>query len=81
MVRFSLVVGIGLNINQSDFKDLPKAGSLFSITGKVFDKEAILTAVLERLKLNLALLQSSDYENFGRFMTPMLFRKGIESFF
>lgn len=75
------VVGIGLNINQSDFKDLPKAGSLFSITGKVFDKEAILTAVLERLKLNLALLQSSDYEKFWKIYDAMLFRKGLPSSF
>lgn len=75
------IVGIGLNINQTNFKDLPKAGSLFSITEKVFDKEAILAAVLEKLKLNLALLQGEEYEKFWKVYKAMLFRKGVPSSF
>ncbi|KGO88944.1 biotin--[acetyl-CoA-carboxylase] ligase [Flavobacterium suncheonense] len=71
------IVGIGLNVNQVEFTDLPKAGSLFSITGKVFDKEAVLTSVLEKLKLNLALLQSGNHEQFWKIYDAMLFRKGV----
>ena len=31
------IIGIGINILQSDYSQLPKAGSLFSVTGKLFD--------------------------------------------
>ncbi|MCH4824113.1 biotin--[acetyl-CoA-carboxylase] ligase [Gramella lutea] len=48
------VIGIGLNINQVDFKDLPQASSLKNITGKNYDLDEILykvaLAVEEKLK-------------------------------
>lgn len=75
------IVGIGLNINQSNFTDLPKAGSLFSITKQLYDKEIIFMAVLEKLKLNLALLQNEDYEKLWKIYDEMLFRKGVPSSF
>ncbi|HBR11100.1 MAG TPA: biotin--[acetyl-CoA-carboxylase] ligase [Chryseobacterium sp.] len=32
-----LIIGIGINILQTDFSQLPKAGSVFSTTGKSYD--------------------------------------------
>lgn len=31
------IVGIGINVLQSDYSQLPKAGSIYSVTGQVFD--------------------------------------------
>ena len=47
------VVGIGLNVNQDDFEELPKAISLKNITGKEFELEVLLIGFLTVLKNNL----------------------------
>jgi len=47
------VVGIGLNVNQDDFEELPKAISLKNITGKEFELEVLLIGFLNVLKNNL----------------------------
>lgn len=47
------IVGIGLNVNQEQFKDLPKAISLTQITGKHFHLEELLISFLNKLKRNL----------------------------
>lgn len=40
--RRATIVGIGLNVNQLDFDNLPKAISLSQITGKTFDLDDLL---------------------------------------
>jgi len=46
----SLIVGVGLNLNIKKFpEDLP-ATSLGLETGRVFDKETVLTEILKNLK-------------------------------
>lgn len=47
--RIISIAGIGLNINQQDFSELPKASSIAVVTGKEFDKDEIL----ERLTNNI----------------------------
>jgi BirA family biotin operon repressor/biotin-[acetyl-CoA-carboxylase] ligase len=47
------IVGIGLNVNQEQFIDLPKAISLTQITGKKFHLEKLLISFLNELKNNL----------------------------
>ncbi|MFK6999826.1 biotin--[acetyl-CoA-carboxylase] ligase [Flavobacterium oreochromis] len=47
------IIGIGLNINQENFDNLPKASSLKSITGKEYVIEEILFSILKRLEKNL----------------------------
>ena len=47
---FSSIIGIGLNINQKEFKsDAPNPVSLAQITGKEYDREEILISVLTRI--------------------------------
>ncbi|WP_348797015.1 biotin--[acetyl-CoA-carboxylase] ligase [Flavobacterium adhaerens] len=53
----SSIVGIGLNINQTHFPNLPRASSLSLICDTFFDKEEILLAILSELK-NI----TSDYK-------------------
>lgn len=47
------IIGIGLNVNQEEFVDLPKAISLKQITNREFDLEELLISFLEHLKKNL----------------------------
>ena len=71
------IIGIGLNVNQLNFDELPKASSLAAIMKTEFDKDIILNQLVESLKLNLELLQKNSgnelWENYNR----LLFKKGV----
>lgn len=43
----SAIIGIGLNVNQTEFEHLPKAGSLKSIGQKNFDLDQMLVEISE----------------------------------
>jgi BirA family biotin operon repressor/biotin-[acetyl-CoA-carboxylase] ligase len=70
------IVGLGLNVNQTNFEDLPKATSLALICSTSFDKEEILLKIIEKLEINIQFwnqnkdLMWMDY-------TEKLFKKGI----
>lgn len=51
------VIGVGLNINQMVFNDLPKAASLKKITGVFFDLDEVLYHVLQHLKYYFAIFE------------------------
>ncbi|MGX7668508.1 biotin--[acetyl-CoA-carboxylase] ligase [Flavobacterium pedocola] len=71
------IIGIGLNVNQHFFEDLPKAGSLFTITTKEFDRDDVLRVILEKLKQNIALLQTGNYNQFWIGYDRFLYKKGV----
>jgi BirA family biotin operon repressor/biotin-[acetyl-CoA-carboxylase] ligase len=70
------IVGLGLNVNQTHFENLPKASSLSLICNSTFNKEEILLKIIEKLEQNIqnwnqnSNLFWSDYTN-------TLFKKGI----
>lgn len=69
------VVGIGLNVNQLDFRDLPNASSLAAVTGKTFNKEQLLVSMVGSMQSQVSLLACAAdkvWETFDRY----LFRKG-----
>ena len=75
------IIGIGLNVNQTEFKNLPNASSLKIITGTVFNTDELLQLMIQNLKHYFAILEEghltilkSDYEN-------LLFRKNKPSSF
>ncbi|KAF2329100.1 biotin--[acetyl-CoA-carboxylase] ligase [Flavobacterium nitrogenifigens] len=78
--RIVSVAGIGINVNQTDFNELPTACSMSVIAGKSFDKEELAILIVEKLKEKIQLWNTSakifwdDYFNF-------LFKKGIPTAF
>lgn len=52
------IVGIGLNVNQTIFDNLPKASSMAVIMQKEFDLEALLDSMLFHIKKNCSLIVS-----------------------
>ncbi len=74
--RVSSVIGIGLNINQSDFLNLPKATSLFLETQQEFDKEMLMNKIVEKLEEYIQMLPINS-DNLWETYHNRLFKKGI----
>lgn len=54
------IIGIGLNVNQEVFDNLPQAGSLFSISRKRYDLDDMLKVLLEKIENRLEALPVID---------------------
>jgi BirA family biotin operon repressor/biotin-[acetyl-CoA-carboxylase] ligase len=54
------IAGLGLNVNQSDFTALPKAGSLHTVSGRIFEKEAICETIVEKIIRNVHFVKEHD---------------------
>ncbi|MFN3756508.1 MAG: biotin--[acetyl-CoA-carboxylase] ligase [Flavobacterium sp.] len=68
------VVGIGINVNQSDFKGLPQASSLHNLTGEHFDVNLLLNDIVTRIKQKSALLMSEQHKNIDNEYHQHLFK-------
>jgi BirA family biotin operon repressor/biotin-[acetyl-CoA-carboxylase] ligase len=68
------VVGIGINVNQTDFHLLTQASSMKLVTGKTFDLEAVLHQILSQLEL--AFIRQEAYLKVLESYKQQLFRIG-----
>lgn len=75
------IIGIGLNVNQTDFKRLPNASSLINITGRVFDTDELLDCIISNLKLYFSKLEKGDFVELKAAYESNLFRKNKPSTF
>lgn len=75
------IIGVGLNVNQTEFINLPKASSLKLITGNVYDLEEVLYEVIKSLKYYFGILKKADYEGLKTAYEACLFRKDKPSTF
>lgn len=71
------VIGIGININQHDFTGLPKATSLSVASGREFDKEEVMTAILNKIKQNTAAILNGSIESLWIAYHKRLYKKDI----
>ena len=67
------IIGIGLNVNQENFENLPKAASLKKITGVTYDIEELLHLLLDNLHEQLEVIKTGD--------TALLWKKYHNSLF
>ncbi len=79
-VKYS-IIGIGLNVNEIDFPNLPQASSLKLETGKTFQLEEVLHKTLKNISKNLRNLPSKEFSEMKRSYENSLFRKEIVSVF
>lgn len=70
------IVGLGLNVNQTNFEYLPKASSLAAICNASFDKEELLLKIVEKLEHNIQFWHKKG-ESLWEDFTNTLFKKGI----
>ena len=76
---FSSIIGIGLNINQTDFTALPSATSLANQMKITVDKEEILNSLLTELQWSLS--AEADQHKIWEDYRTNLFRLNVESTF
>lgn len=75
------IIGIGINVNQKEFKNLPKASSLKNITGIHYNMDEILQGILKYTKEYSSLLQDEKYDLVKNEYEANLFRKNKPSTF
>jgi BirA family biotin operon repressor/biotin-[acetyl-CoA-carboxylase] ligase len=75
------IIGIGLNVNQTVFENLPKASSLKLISGKYFDLDELMIMIINNLKDYFLLLQDKKFEELKAAYELHLFRKNKPSTF
>jgi BirA family biotin operon repressor/biotin-[acetyl-CoA-carboxylase] ligase len=70
------IIGLGLNVNQTNFSDLPKASSLALICGEEFDRELILPLIVNNLKQNIEKVLNDEHRFWDHY-SKLLFKQGI----
>ncbi len=79
--ELNIIVGIGLNVNQTNFQSLPKAGSLATQLDQKFDLEEILSGLLTNLENSYSQIDNKEWEIILAEYNLNLFRKNQLSTF
>ena len=74
--RIVSVVGIGINVNQTNFDELPRGSSLAVISGKTFDKNNLAILITEKIEEKTELWKTTS-SIFWKDYFNSLFKKGI----
>ncbi|MGQ4706500.1 biotin--[acetyl-CoA-carboxylase] ligase [Capnocytophaga gingivalis] len=77
----SSIIGIGVNVNQVFFNNLPNVSSLQKIMGHPFDLEEVLLLICQELEVSLKSLSPTRFETMLDEYHTHLFRKDKPSTF
>ncbi len=70
------IIGFGLNVNQTNFKDLPNASSLNIVCNLDFDKEIIFNEIIKSIQKNIKKLENKNKNQLWSLYNEKLFKKG-----
>ena len=74
--KVNSVIGLGLNVNQTDFVQMTKASSLKVVAERDFERDDILAAIVTRLQVNVQIVQNDVHVIWNKYL-KLLFKKGI----
>lgn len=75
------VIGVGININQVLFDNLPKATSIKQILGCNYNVQEVLNLLLEQIEKRFKELKASNFDKISEEYQQLLFRKDKPSTF
>ncbi len=75
------IVGIGLNVNQTEFSTNLNASSLKNSTGIVYNLDEVLQIIITELKLQITRLREKEFLKIHQDFEAVLFRKNKPSTF
>ena len=78
---YASIIGIGLNVNQIEFENLPRASSLKLISGKTFDLDELTMLIVKYMKAYFDLLKNEKFDVLKTEYEANLFRKNKPSTF
>ena len=71
------IVGIGLNVNQINFEELPKATSLAVLMHSEFDKDKLLIQIVDAINRNVSVLKNGMAPDLWLEYNQKLFKRGV----
>lgn len=71
----AMILGVGINVNQTEWKDTPRATSIKSRTGIHFELEEILSMLLKQFHHYVDLLLKGQFETIKNDYEQHLFKK------
>lgn len=77
----SCLIGVGLNVNQTNFKNVPRATSLKLTSGVTYDLDEMLHKIIQSFKSYCKRLDKNGYSNLKEEYESYLFRKNKPSTF
>lgn len=75
------IVGIGLNVNQEVFKNLPNATSMKLISKENYDLDFVLENFVDSIKKYISILDKNDFQEIDKLYLNRLYKIGIPSMF
>ena len=75
------VIGIGINVNQTDFVNLPLASSMLLLSGQVQNLDEVLDSVLKHIDIYFDYLKTKQFKILKSRYESRLFRKNKPSTF
>ena len=75
------IIGIGLNVNQTQFEGLPQASSLKNLTGVLYDIDELLSHIIKNMIYYFEKLDQHKHSFLKRAYEALLFRKNKPSTF
>ena len=80
-IIYQTVIGIGINVNQEIFINLPKATSMKQILKRDFDRDILLNQIIVSLEEQITLLEQKNFATLHQDYEAVLYKKNIPNLF